>query len=122
MTEEIGSDRHETRRPTEELPALDLMKYQIRQGQKNHEALTKEVRDGFREIRDLVTKHMSDLRVGEVRMDQIDEHLENTDKNVLAIGAEVAAINADKRSTGAIVASILASLGTIGTIIWVAVK
>lgn len=64
----------------------------------------------------------TDLALVKRRDDEIDDHLEATDKRVEDVHAEVAAINADKRSVAALVASVVSTIGTVATAIWVSMK
>ncbi len=114
MTEDIGSDA--SKRPHE--VEIALMKQRIRASESRD---TKMV-ETLDEIVDKLSKIETSLALGGQRMDQIDEHLKSTDKNVTTIATEVSAIHEDKRSAGALIAGVLSFIGTAATAIWVGFK
>ncbi len=69
-----------------------------------------------------VAEMKTQLRLGDKRMDAIDDHLEATDAQVESVKAEIVAINADKRSVGALVAGVLSFISTAALAAWVALK
>ena len=127
MTEDIGSGSH--REPSS--ASLDIAKMKER-----HIALKSDVGDlretmsdvkalliGYIQTSDsrhaqllqVFNDHSKEDAVVHQRVLQIDEHLKNTDANV-------AALEADKRSPVAIALGVLSGIGTAATAVWVAMK
>ena len=114
MTEDTGSDA--AKRPHE--VEIALLKERIRTSERRDSAMAATLST----IADKLSKIETSLALGGQRMDQIDTHLESTDKNLAAVVTEVAAINSDKRAATGLVASVISFIGTAATAVWVGMK
>ncbi len=118
MTEDIPSDRH-TKYSSQEVAVLAERQKQHERREKESAARDQLILETLGQIRATLATMDTKLAVGAVRMDQIDEHLENTDTTVANLQAVV---ENDKRSPMALILGTLSGLGTAATAAWVAIK
>ncbi len=108
MTEDIGSGGHSKFSSQEVAVFAERMRNYER---REKEATVRDqlILDTLGSIRNTLATINTQLAVGELKMSQIDKHLENTDTTVSNLQS---IIESDKRSTFAIVVGVLSGLGT----------
>lgn len=107
MTEDIGSDKHRSN-PEIKMAVLEERMKEARERDRALLASNAEVKDAVNDIKLMLAK-------GEMRMKAIETSQEDTTTRILVL-------ENDKRSTAGIVAGTISALGTIATVIWVALK
>ncbi len=118
MTEEIGSDKHSKHSSQEIAVFAERMRSYER---REKEASTRDqlILETLSKINQSLNGVTTQLAVGQVRMDQIDTHLESTDTTVENLRAVV---EGDRRGPVALILGTISGLGTAATAIWVALK
>ncbi len=118
MTEDIGSDKHSKYSSQEVAVFAERMRSYERR-EKEASARDQLILDTLSKINQSLNGVTTQLAVGQVRMDQIDTHLESTDTTVENLRAVV---DGDKRGPVALILGTISGLGTAATAIWVALK
>lgn len=107
MTEEIGSDKHRSS-PEIKMAVLEERMREARERDRVLLASNAEVKEAVNEIKLMLAK-------GEMRMHAMETSQEDSTSRILNL-------ENDKRSIAAIVTSTITALGTIATVVWVAIK
>ena len=118
MTEEIPSDRH-TKHSSQEIAVFAERMKNYERREKEAQVRDQLILETLSKINQTLAGVDTKLAVGSVRMDQIDDHLENTDTTVANLQA---VIESDRKGPVGIILGTLSGLGTAATAIWVAIK
>jgi hypothetical protein len=113
MTEEIGSDRH-TKHSSQEIAVFAERMRNYERREKEASVRDQLVLETLSKINATLGGISTQLAVGQIRMDQIDAHIEATDTTVTELRA---IIEGDKRSPVAIVLATLSALAA-GAVAW----
>ena len=117
MTEsDIGSDRH-TKHSSQEVAVFHERMKNYERREKEATVRDQLILDTLGSIRNTLATINTQLAVGELKMEQIDRHLEHTDTTVSNLQA---VIENDRRGPVALILGTLSGLGTAATAIWVA--
>ena len=118
MTEEIPSDRH-TKHSSQEIAVFHERMKNYERDRKEANARDQLILDTLGSIRSTLATINTQLAVGELKMEQIDKHLEHTDTTVSNLQA---VIESDRRGPVALILGTLSGIGTAATAIWVGIK
>lgn len=118
MTEDIPSDRH-TKHSSQEIAVFHERMKNYERREKEAAARDQLILETLNKINATLGGVDTKLAVGQVRMDQIDQHLEHTDTTVSNLQA---IIESDRRGPVALILGTLSGIGTAATAIWVGIK